>query len=143
MESLTVGEYTAVNSYKLDRAINGTMGSKGALVGGVGSDADPKEILAEYDRLGGLILKGKYKVKTGSFYDFKAKKPFAKPSPVLVFSFGGEFTEVPADEPIPVEVRAQEQAQETKRAKQIAKAKGKGKGKVAEIEDEDEDAELA
>lgn len=166
---MKIGDYTLVNKDKLDRAINGTVGSAGALAGGVGVDAEESEILAEYDRLGGLILKdGKYKVKTGSFYDLKNKKAFAKPKPVLLFNVNNEVVEVPADEPLPLEVRASEQAKTKKQqkaeaaaakkeaaaAKKAAALAAKKKGKkVEEGEDEadeeaaddgdDEDGELA
>jgi 5-deoxy-D-glucuronate isomerase len=113
-----VNGYHLVNAEKLDRAINGTVMSLGALKGGAGQDAEPEEVLAEYDRLGGLILKdGKYKVKTGSFYDFKHKEMFEDPEPVLVFTVNGETVEVSADEPLPMEVRAAQQADEKKQAK--------------------------
>ena len=45
--------------------------------------ATEKEILVEYDRIGGLIeeitKKGSRLVATGSFYDFEAKKGRKKP----------------------------------------------------------------
>ena len=47
------------------------------------SKATEKEILVEYDRIGGLIeeitKKGSRLVATGSFYDFEAKKGRKKP----------------------------------------------------------------
>lgn len=147
---MQIGDYTLANADKIDRAVNGTVLDKGLLKGGVGADAEGKLILAEYDRLGGLILfQGKYKVKTGSFWDLKAQKPIAKPKPVLVFNVGGEVVEVPADEPLPLEVRASEQVKE-KKAKKVkavadkkAASKGKGKGKkaAAPVDDEDEEAD--
>lgn len=92
------GDYLLVNAEKLDRAINGVVGHGGVMMGGVGKDADEQTILAEYDRLGGLILKKNggvaydedeegnetekpvdVKVATGSFYDFKARRPRTKP----------------------------------------------------------------
>ena len=90
METLKLGEYTLANADKFERAVNGTVIDQGAVKGGVGVDATDAEKIAEYDRLGGLILKGKYKVKMGSFYDFKGKKPHAKATPVLVFKVDGE-----------------------------------------------------
>ncbi len=83
---LNFGDYLICNHEKYDRAINGAMGSQGRLSGGVGKDATAETILAEYDKLGGLIMtKDGQKVATGSFYDFenriartdvkKAKKP--------------------------------------------------------------------
>jgi len=67
-----VSGYLFFNKEKLDRVINGSTGSDGRLVGGLGKDASKDEILAEYDKLGGLIkTKDGQKVETGSFYDFK------------------------------------------------------------------------
>lgn len=145
---MNIGEYTLANNDKVERAINGTVLDRGMAKGGVGVDASDAEILAEYDRLGGLILKGTYKVKMGSFYDFKSKKPFANPKPVLVFQVNGETVEVDADEPLPLEVRAAEQANAKRVAKKSAAKKGKGKkaSKPEEEEeesDDDEDGELA
>lgn len=149
-----VNGYHLVNAEKLDRAINGTVMSEGALKGGVGNDAEPEEVIAEYDRLGGLILKdGKYKVKTGCFYDFKKKAAFKDPAPVLVFVVNGETIEVDADEPLPLEVRAANQAEEKKQAKRkkaaaeadakkgaaAAKKAKKNKKDAGEDEDEEED----
>ena len=118
-----------VNPEKLDRAINGTVSSKGAMTGGVGENAKPEAILAEYDRLGGLIKMGKYKVKNGSFYDFKGKAVIAKPKPMLEFNIGGELIEVAADKPLPIEVQANEMAEERKAEKAAAKKGKKGAAK--------------
>lgn len=145
--NMQIGEFTLANEDKVERAINGTVIDQGAVKGGVGVDAEPEAVIAEYDRLGGLILKGKYKVKTGSFYDFKGKKPHAKPEPVLTFQVNDETIEVPADEPLPVEVRAAEIAktkkQEKAEAKAAAKAAKKGKKANDEADEEDEEGELA
>lgn len=135
---MQIGEFTLSNEEKLDRAINGTVTDRGSLSGGVGRDASEEDIIAEYDRLGGLIRKGKYKVKMGCFYDFPNKKPFAKPKPVLQFSVNDEIVEVPADEPLPLEVRAAEQLKEKKAAKKA----GKGK-KVVDEDTDEEEGELA
>lgn len=149
---MKIGSYTLANADKVDRAINGTVVSQGRLTGGVGADAKPAAILAEYDRIGGLILKdGKYKVKTGSFYDIKGKKPHAKPKPKLVFTVNGETVEVDADKPLPLEVQAAQLADEKRAKKAAAKRKKavdakkkkaaskKSKAKAEDDEDEDEE----
>lgn len=53
---------------------------------GVGRDAEEALVISEYDKRGGLIKKDGRKVKTGCFYDFRSKKPFAKP--VIEFADG-------------------------------------------------------
>ncbi len=45
----------------------------------VAGEDNEKELLAQYDKLGGLITKDGEKVATGSFYDFKAKKARFEP----------------------------------------------------------------
>lgn len=153
---------------KVERAINGSVGAQGSLVGGVGKEATPEAIIAEYDRLGGLIVKIKpglkpedlnlpedatpeeklkaekklmkmsYKVKTGSFYDFKKGEARAKPQVLLVFRdlYDNEI-EIPEDEPIPLEVRAAEAAKE----KGSKKKAGKKKAETDEDEGDAEDEE--
>lgn len=125
---MNILEFTVVNAEKWDRAINGTIGREGRLTGGVGEKASDEAKLAEYDRLGGLIMKGKNKVKMGSFYDFEARKPRVKPEITFVFrDIDGDEVLVPEGEEIPLEVKAAE----------MAKAK-KGKKKVKKtIEDEE------
>ena|SRR3990167_4421229 len=69
-----VGDFVLYNNEKLDRVINGSMGSNGMLINGLGKDAPQEAILAEYDRLAGLIkTRNGEKVATGSFYDFENK----------------------------------------------------------------------
>ncbi len=75
LKPVSFGDYLLVNHEKLDRVINGAMASQGRLSGGLGKDASAEEIIAEYDRLGGLILtNGGQKVETGTFYDFVNRK---------------------------------------------------------------------
>ncbi len=131
-EMVQAGGFTFANHEKLHRAIHGSMTSRGQEVGGVGEDADPVALLAEYDRLGGLILKNGRKVKTGSFYDFEKRKPRAKPEIVLVLkSVEGGMIEVADGEEIPVEARAAEQAAKPKAAKPAKKG-----AKVADSDEE-------
>lgn len=126
--------FELANPEKVERAIFGMVADQGRLVGGVGEDASDEAKIAEYDRLGGLITQGdkKYKVKTGSFYDFKERKPRETPQVVLLFKdLNGEEVEVGADEEIPMEVRA---------AEMIKEKKGKGKKKAKpDVEGEDEE----
>lgn len=75
-EPADFGDYLLCNHDKLERVINGVVGQGGKLAGGLGKDAAPEAIIAEYDRLGGLILtKDGEKVAIGSFYDFENKTP--------------------------------------------------------------------
>ena len=119
---MVIKEYTLVNEEKFDRAVNGSMSAEGKLFGGVGENASDEEKLAEYDRLGGLILKGKYKVKTGSFYDFSKRAPRSKPEVIFVFrDLEGDEVEVPEGEEIPLEVKAAEVKKVKKAAKKSKK----------------------
>lgn len=135
---MQIGDFTLVNEEKVHRAIYGTVTQGGMNKGGVGEDAKPEAILAEYDRLGGYIKKGKYKVKMGSFYDFKGRKPRSKPEVVFVLrALMGEKVEVKDGESIPLEVKAQETL-EAKKKKAGKRADGK---KVAVQVDEEEETE--
>lgn len=128
---MQIGELELVNPEKVDRAINGSVASNGQLMGGVGP-GDKDKILVEYDRLGGYIKKGKYKVKSGCFYDHRTKKAVPKPEIFLLLrDLNGNEVELPDGEAIPVEVRAAEVQAETK-----AKAK---KAKKEDETDEDEE----
>lgn len=154
---MQIGQFTLANADKVERAINGTVLDKGSTKGGVGPNASEDEIIAEYDRLGGLILMGRNKVRMGCFYDFKSKKAFAKPKPYLVFNVNGETVEVDASKPLPIEVQAAEIADarklekaEAAEAKRVEKAAAKKSGKkgskkeeVEEGEEDEEEGELA
>lgn len=130
---MEVGEYTLVNAEKVERALNGSLQANNERTGGIGhgaykdngvwkkGDVALKEpevkklesaLLSEYDKLGGLIRIGKDKVKTGSFFDFKAKTPKAKPDVILTFQINGKTVELKADEPVPAKVRAAQQLAE-------------------------------
>jgi hypothetical protein len=128
--------YTLVNNEKLNRAIFGMIGPRGSLMGGVGENASDMEKIAEYDRLGGLILKGERKVKTGSFYNFTKKTPREKPEVLLVFTdIAGNTVELGEEEPIPMEVKAAQMIKEQK-TKAATKTVTK-KPKKADDEDEE------
>lgn len=132
---MQIKEFTLPNEEKLHRAIYGSLNREGREEGGLLSqlhvedvkDVPGDAILAEYDKLGGLILKGKYKVKLGSFYDFKNRCPRKKPEVLLVFRVEGENVELPADEPIPLEIQASEIVRERKAKKNVAEAVAKEK----------------
>lgn len=140
--------YTLINAEKVERALNGFQNNKGGIVGGVGKGAyrdgdvwkredvelsetevDSLEfaLLAEYDKLGGFIKRGEDKVKTGSFYNLKAKKPHDKPVVFFVYKVGNRFVEVPDNVELPGEVKAvkilNEQLAEEKAVKSSKKAK--------------------
>ena len=116
--------YECVNEDKVKRAIEGNIGAQGKLHGGVGEVASDEAKLAEYDRLGGLVLKNGNKVKTGSFYDFANKAPRTKPEVVLVFrDIEGKEVEVPEGEEVPIEVKAAQIADKAKKAKKVKKPK--------------------
>ncbi len=120
------GDFVICNPDKLERAINGTPGAGGRASGGVGKDASPEEILAEYDRLGGLIktIDGE-KVSMGSFFDFKAGKPRANPSVKIIAERSGGL---------------QVNTQEVGDAEDKKKGKGKRKTKSpADVQEQEED----
>jgi len=133
--------YTLVNTEKVERALNGVQvqrDGRSSIIGGVGKGAyfeDEKwkrdgvelvekdvtaledALLAEYDRLGGLIKRGEDIVKTGSFYDFKARTPLAKPHVVFQYRINGELVDVPEDAPEPIAVKASKLQTEAKKKK--------------------------
>ena len=134
VEVVKVGGYTFVNYSKHQRAVHGSVGSKGQTFGGVGKDASEAVLLAEYDRLGGLIrTKEGYKVKMGCFWDFVGKKAHEKPEVICLFPVNGKEVEVPVGEPLPIAVQAAEiakdeaetEAKEEEEEKEEKKAKAK------------------
>lgn len=119
--------YELVNAEKVNRALNGFQKNDGTIIGGIGkgayrvdgvwkredTDLNEKEVeelesalLAEYDRLGGFIRKNGDKIKTGSFYNIKAKKPLAVPNIFYIYKVGSRFVEVPEGKELPGEVKA-------------------------------------
>lgn len=125
---MLIKTFQLVNEDKVNRALNGTPKGSGEAIGGVGNgayldgsvwkrngdelsetevDALENALLAEYDKLGGLIKRGKDVVKTGSFFDFKAKRPQAKPRIVFVYRINGKYVEVADGVELPGEVKAQ------------------------------------
>lgn len=143
-----INGYTLANPDKLHRAIFGSIAERGEAKSGVGEDAKPAEVLAAYDKLGGLIRKGSAKVKTGCFWDFENNCAFAKPKAILVFhDLKGRSVELPEGEEVPVEIQAaekirkEEKEEAKKKAEKDAKKKAAAKGKKVKDEDADEDEE--
>jgi len=123
-KALVVNGYTLANSEKVTRALDGSMNEHGVFKGGVRkSDGtyDKAELLAEYDRIGGLILKGEDKVRIGSFYDFKLRGPRKEPVVEYEYRVNGELIIVPAEKEKPVKVKAAQLAK--KATKKVAKKK--------------------
>ena len=118
--------YVLVNPEKVDRAINGTQTGNGTKLGGVVKEDgsyDESALLAEYDKIGGLIRDEEgNQVKIGSFYDFKNKKPRAKPEVVLLFNVNGEVVEVPEGGKVPKIVEAVKVLDERKATKAAERA---------------------
>ena len=128
---MKIKDFILVNEEKVERALNGVPDSRpnsaGQSVGGVGQGAyfdgvwkrdgedlseaevDKLEsaILAEYDKLGGLIKRGDDTIKTGSFYDIKARTPRKEPKIIFTFrDIKGRYVEVPDGVELPREVKA-------------------------------------
>lgn len=72
-----LGLYVLCNQEKYKRVVDGVVGDKGQMIGGIGRDAPEEQIIAEYDRLGGLIktITTDEKIETGTFWDFQKRKP--------------------------------------------------------------------
>lgn len=125
-EAIKVKGYKLANPDKIQRALHGSSNDTGQPVGGVmKSDGtfDDDELLAEYDRIGGLILKAGDKVRTGSFYDFTAKKPREKKKVDLEFRVNGDLIFVPEGKEKPGIVVAAQMAGVAKEEKKAKKAK--------------------
>lgn len=94
---------------KVERALNGSPDQSGNNVGGVAKpdgSYDEDALLAEYDRIGGLIRKGGDKVRMGAFYDFKAKKPRIEPRVEFIFRVNDKEVIVPEGTELPGVVKA-------------------------------------
>jgi hypothetical protein len=123
MSDLTlVNGFTLANPDKVTRALEGAMNQRGEFIGGVRkSDGsyDPAELIAEYDRIGGLILKGEDKVRTGSFYDIKTRRARVEPKVEFEFRVNGEVIYVPAEQEKPNAVKAVQIAEKAKKEKKV------------------------
>ena len=87
------------NPMKLERVVLGDVKRAGVPEGGLGEDADPMLVLAHYDKIAGYITKDvggskRVKIKTGSFWNFRTKKPHETPQIMYLFRVGGEMIEV-------------------------------------------------
>lgn len=126
--------YVIQNDSKYIRAVQGSPNAHGSLTGGVGDKATEGTKLAAYDRLGGLILSGGRKVKTGSFWDFRKKKRVDDPKPIIQIRVDGELFEYPQGKELPLEVKAKEtldKRRKDKKAKEVADKKKKREEKEA------------
>lgn len=103
-----VREFELVDPIKVDRVLNGITNNRGEITPGimVNGEFDEDRLLAEYDKIGGLIRLDGNKVKIGSFYDFRNRKAFEKPEVMLTFKVNGKFVDVPADKELPPIVKA-------------------------------------
>lgn len=118
--------YTLVNQDKVNRALDGAMNEHGEFKGGIRAEDgsyDRDELLAEYDRLGGLIKKGEDKVRTGSFYDFKLRKARNTPRVEFEFRINGELIYVPDSQEKPNAVKAMQILEKTGMTKKVMKEK--------------------
>lgn len=114
------------NEEKLNRVVNGVVGRAGVPQGGLGVDAKPELVLAHYDKLAGYITKDGVKIKTGSFWDFKAQKPRTEPDIKFIFNVGGDKVEV--DDPKNLaEAISTLQEVKTKKETEIKEKKAKSK----------------
>lgn len=148
---MIIGKYKLINEEKVDRALNGTVVS-GSRKGGVArpdGSYDDAAVLAAYDRLGGYIQNAHgSKVKTGSFYDFVARKPRQKPEVVLIFNINGEIMEVGEDEELPDVLKAaqllenKKKGRKTKAKKEDETPKKSTSKKKASDDEEEEEEEL-
>lgn len=117
--SKQVGSFVLVNEEKVLRAVHGSVTREGKMSGGVGENASDEVLLAEYDRLGGLVLKENLKVKTGSFYDFSKKAPRAEPEVTFVTELDGDLVEVTEEEAKAIKVAKEKVAKVKRKAKKI------------------------
>ena len=134
---MNIGKYTLVNDEKVQRALVGTPTRLGQLSGGLQSRPDwstlkqeekDKILLAEYDKLGGLITKGGLKVSSGTFWDFKQKGLKDKPSETFEMNIEGDIIAISEDEAKAID-SAKKKVAEIK-AKKIADSGEKPKKKI-------------
>lgn len=123
---MLIGKLELANDEKYSRAINGAVSQRGEMRGGVGEDAPDEVKIAQYDKLGGLILKNGRKVKMGCFFDFKKNKAIENPVIIIQFrDLNGNLVEIEDGEAIPLEVQAAEiqQGKTASKAKKVKKVK--------------------
>lgn len=131
---MNVDGYELENAVKLERARELA-----------GTGVDDAMLLALYDKLGGRITKGGQQIKTGCFWDTKAKKPAETPKVVYLYSVSGVLVEVPEGTELPGMVRAQmildEEAAKETEVRAAKKGSRSGKKAAAQTEDLDEEDE--
>lgn len=123
--------FECVNADKLERVVYGTMGRSGELEGGIGDKASSDDILANYDRIAGLVRKDGTKIKTGSFWNFARgiNAPHKKPIVKYIFNVGGD--EVEVDNPAELG-RAMQTVEAARRQKEEKFKEKKAKSKFNE-----------
>jgi hypothetical protein len=114
---MTINGFSLVNDEKVNRAIYGTVTGGGKLTGGVGDKASPEAVIAEYDRLGGLILKDGEKVKNGSFYDYANRAPRKEAEVLYVTEIDGDIVDVTEEEAKAIKVAKNKSAEIKKKIK--------------------------
>lgn len=141
---MQINDFQLANTDKVERALNGTLGNDGHMVGGVanlaykedgvwkreGKDLSEKDvevleaaILVEYDRIGGLIKRDGEKLATGAFYDFKAKAAHKTPQVKIEYRIGERVMLVPDGEAVPNIVKAQKLMNEEDAEVKVKKGK--------------------
>lgn len=121
-----VNGFVMENADKVERVIYGNMGRAGVLEGGLGEDAEPELILANYDKLAGYITKDGIKIKTGSFWDFKAKAARKTPDVMYIFNIGSDKVEVRDPKDLASAISTVEKVREQKEEK-VKEKKAKSK----------------
>ena len=116
-----VNGFVMENADKVERVIYGNMGRAGVLEGGLGEDAEPELILANYDKLAGYITKDGIKIKTGSFWDFKAKAARKTPDVMYIFNIGSDKVEVRDPKDLASAISTVEKVREQKEEKATEK----------------------
>jgi hypothetical protein len=127
---MNIKGFELVNEEKANRALNGTQRGDGTIFGGIVREDgtyDDNALLAEYDKLGGLITKNGDKVKVGSFYDFKNKRPLKEPKVFFVYTVNNKFVEVEEGVELPGEVKAARILEK----EEIAEAEEKAEKKIS------------
>lgn len=129
------------NHDKLQRVLEGDVMTQGLPQGGLIekygdiSKVPPSEVLARYDKIGGLITKDigsdvRVKIKTGSFWDVRKKAPREEPMVKYLFIVGGEKVEV--DDPSEL-AKALTTIEKTRSAKDRENAERRARAKQKSI----------
>ena len=125
---MNIKGFELVNEEKANRALNGTQRGDGTIFGGIVREDgtyDDNALLAEYDKLGGLMTKNGDKVKVGSFYDFKNRKALKEPKVFFVYTVNNKFVEVEEGVELPGEVKASRKLEKEETEEAEAKAEKK------------------